>query len=88
MVIVQPNVYVCPSPNDQRMYIGSVYDRECSIYNISMQEAIMGAEEKGSHKERVEAMQKKFDVRKIIILLQGMCTLHSHSYAISTLRTL
>ena len=28
-----------------------------------LQEAIMGAEEKGSHKERVEAMQKKFDVR-------------------------
>ena len=27
----------------------------------------MKAEEKGSHKERVEAMQKKFDVRELII---------------------
>ena len=26
----------------------------------------MGTEEKGSHKERVEAMQKKFDVRRIM----------------------
>lgn len=34
-----------------------------------LQEAIMGTEEKGSHKERVEAMQKKFDVSCLPLLL-------------------
>ena len=50
----------------------------------------MGAEEKGSHKERVEAMQKKFDVRLYtmdgfymkeflinIIILYTFCDLHT-----------
>ena len=48
----------------QRRYV----IRVCIIYlfpsflSSLSQEAIMKAEEKGSHKERVEAMQKKFDV--------------------------
>ena len=45
----------------------------------------MGAEEKGSHKERVETMQKKFDVSlehthkpiySIIYTLQHACMFH------------
>jgi len=36
----------------------------------SLQEAIMGVEEKGGAKEKVEAMQKKFDVR----VWSMMCT--------------
>ena len=42
----------------------------------------MGAEEKGSHKERVEAMQKKFDVRvfdcMIIMTLDSCLFLKYH----------
>ena len=36
----------------------------------------MGAEEKGSHKERVEAMQKKFDVR--VLTLDSCLSLKYH----------
>ena len=39
----------------------------------------MGAEEKGSHKERVEAMQKKFDVSLIFLYdLYGVCDLYMY----------
>ena len=40
----------------------------------------MGAEEKGSHKERVEAMQKKFDVRLLCITDHHITILHTCAY--------
>ena len=47
----------------------------CFVWYSLLQEATMGTEEKGGAKEKVEAMQKKFDVRACTALI-FVCHVH------------